>query len=145
MKEPRSIHMTVAHNLLIYLKGTIGQGLLFPSTSKLQLTVYFDADWARCEESRRSTTGYAVFLGDSLISWKSKKQPTVSKSSTEAEYRSLSAGASETIWLQQLLTVFEVDIPSAYVLCDNMSDIYLASNLVHHESTKHIDIDHHFI
>nr|KYP63584.1 hypothetical protein KK1_018163 [Cajanus cajan] len=100
MKEPRSTHMMAAHNLLRYLKGTIGQGLLFPNTSKLQLTVYSDADWARCEESRRSTTGYAVFLGDSLISWKSKKQPTVSKSSTEAEYRSLSAAASETIWLQ---------------------------------------------
>nr|KYP38958.1 hypothetical protein KK1_039767 [Cajanus cajan] len=92
--------MTAAHNLLKYLKGTIGQGLLFPSTSKLQLTIYSDADWARCEESRRSTTGYAVFLGDSLISWKSKKQPTISKSSTEAKYISLFAVAGETIWLQ---------------------------------------------
>nr|KYP33448.1 Retrovirus-related Pol polyprotein from transposon TNT 1-94 [Cajanus cajan] len=109
MQEPRSTHMTAAHNLLRYLKGTI------------------------------------VFLGDSLISWKSKKQPTVSKSSTEAEYRSLSAAASETIWLQRLLTVFEVHVPSAYVLCDNMSAIYLASNPVHHERTKYIDIDHHFI
>nr|KYP70472.1 Retrovirus-related Pol polyprotein from transposon TNT 1-94 [Cajanus cajan] len=138
LKEPRNTHLTAVHNLLRYLKGIVGQGFLFPSSSQLQLTVYTDADWARCEETRRSTTGYAVFLGESLISWKSKKQPIVAKSSTEAEYRSLSI-------VQRLHSTLEVHIPSAYVLYDNMSVIYLASNPIQHERSKHIDIDHHFI
>ena len=95
--------------------------------------------------THRSTSGSCVFLGDVLISWKSKKQTTVSKSSAEAEYRALSSVPSEVIWLRRLLLHFEISIPSAMLFCDSKSAIYLASNPAHHERSKHIDIDYHFI
>jgi len=84
-------------------------------------------------------------LGNDLLSWRSKKQPIASKSSTEAEYRSLSYVTSEIVWLRKLLLHFEVDVPSVMLFCDNKSAINLASNPAHHERSKHIDIDHHFI
>nr|KYP46920.1 hypothetical protein KK1_031491 [Cajanus cajan] len=84
MQSPRSPHLKTVHHLLQYLKGTPGQGILFHSDSNLNLTVYSDADWAGCLNTRRLTTGFAIFLGESLISWRSKRQNTVSKSSTEA-------------------------------------------------------------
>jgi len=86
-----------------------------------------------------------VFLGDTLISWEKKKQPTVSKSSTEAEYRALSSVSSEVIWLRRLLLHFEITIPSVMLFCYSKSAIDLASNPAHRERSKHIDIDYHFI
>nr|KYP43046.1 Retrovirus-related Pol polyprotein from transposon TNT 1-94 [Cajanus cajan] len=145
MQSPRSPHLKAVHHLLQYLKGTPGQGILFPSDSNLNLTVYSDADWAGCLNTRRSTIGFVIFLGESLISWRSKRQNTVSKSSTEAEYGSISTASSELIWLQRLLTHFEVHISSAMLLCDNKSAISLATNPGLHERSKHIDIDHHYI
>ncbi|XP_020237723.1 uncharacterized protein LOC109816956 [Cajanus cajan] len=94
MQSPRSTHLKAIHHLLQYLKGTPGKDILFPSDSKLKLTVYSGADWAGCLNTRRSTTGFAIFLGESLISWRSKRQNTVSKSSTEAEYRSIFAAST---------------------------------------------------
>ena len=86
-----------------------------------------------------------VFLGDTLISWEKKKQPTVSKSSTEAEYRALSSVSSEVIWLRRLLLHFEITIPSVMLFCYSKSAINLASNPAHRERSKHTDIDYHFI
>ena len=113
---------------------------VIPSTS-----AYADADWGGCLDTRRSTSNSCVFLGDALISWKSKKQPTVSKYSAEAEYRALSSVSSEVIWLRRLLLHFEITIPSAMLFCDSKPAIDLASNPAHHERSKHIDIDYHFI
>jgi len=84
-------------------------------------------------------------LGNNLLSWHSKKQPTVSKSSNEAEYRALSSVTSEIVWLNKLFIYFEVDVPSVMLFCDNKYAISLASNPAHHERSKHIDIDHHYI
>jgi hypothetical protein len=95
MHEPQNYHFDTARRLLHYLKGAPGQALLFSSNGPLHLTAYYDADWARCPFTRRSVTGYCIFLGRSLISWKSKKQVTVSRSSVEAEYRSMAATACE--------------------------------------------------
>jgi hypothetical protein len=89
--------------ILRYLQSTLTHGLTFKPSSNLALHVYCDADWAGCPNDRRFTTGFAVFLGLNLISWSSKKQPTVSRSSTEAEYRSLAVTASELLWIMALL------------------------------------------
>jgi len=145
MKVPRVPHIHVVHHLLQYIKFSPGQGLFFPAQNSLNLTAFADADWASCVDTRRSTPGFCVFLGNNLLSWGSKKQPTISKSFTEVEYRALSSITSEIIWLSKLLLYFEVDVPSVMLFCDNKSAISPASTLAHHERSKHIDIDHHFI
>ncbi|GKG00737.1 uncharacterized mitochondrial protein-like protein, partial [Tanacetum coccineum] len=91
--------MQAALHLLRYLKGTILKGLFYPVQPHLQMTGFSDADWASCLMTRRSLTGYCIFLGYSLVSWKTKKQPTVSRSSTEAEYRNMAATTCELLLL----------------------------------------------
>ena len=89
MAAPRTIHFIVVLRILRYVKGTLGHGLQFSSQSSLVLSGYSDANWAGDPTDRRSTTGYCFYLNDSLISWRSKKQSVVSRSSTELEYRAL--------------------------------------------------------
>ena len=89
--------------ILRYLKGTLDHGLHINSSSPTSLTAYSDADWAGCPDTRRSTSGYGVYLGDNLVSWSSKRQVTVSRSSAEAEYRLVAHAVAESIWLRQLL------------------------------------------
>jgi hypothetical protein len=81
--------MEAALRVVRYLKGAPSQGLFFSSNTDFKLIAYFDSDWAGCPLTRRSTTGYCVFLGPSMISWRSKRQKTVSLSSAEAEYRAM--------------------------------------------------------
>lgn len=145
MSHPRTPHLQAVYHVIHYLKGSPGQGLLFSASSSLRLTAFSDADWGGCLETRRSTTGYMVFIGDSLISWKSKKQPTVARSSAEAEYRALASVTSELLWMRQLLRVFEIQVPSVMLFSDNVSAIALAANPTAHERSKHVDIDVHFI
>ncbi|XP_020960750.1 uncharacterized protein LOC107647542 [Arachis ipaensis] len=146
LSKPTTTHLTALHHLLRYLKGSVGQGLLFSAKSELQLMAYANADWAGCPDTRRSVTGYCVFIGDSLISWRSKKkQHTVSRSSAESEYRAMAAVAAELTWLKGLLSDFQVDIPSSMLFCDSQSAIHIATNPTFHERTKHIEIDCHFV
>jgi len=97
MSSPRHLHFAAVHRIIRYLKGSSTCGLFFPKASSLQLMAYSDVDWAICSDTRRSTTGWCMFLGDALISWKCKKQDRVSKSSTEAEYRSMSVACAEVV------------------------------------------------
>lgn len=110
------------------------------------MNAFVDADWGTCTDSRRSVSGFCVYLGTSLLCWKSKKQQVVSRSSTDAEYRSLADVTREILWLQQLLKDFRVQVSTtAKLFCDNKSAIYIATNPVFHERTKHIEIDCHTI
>lgn len=111
----------------------------------MKLSAYVDADWGSCQVTRKSTSGFCIFLGESLVAWKSKKQPTVARSSAEAEYRALAALTSELLWIKQLLRIFEVPVTSVMTFCDSKSAIQLASNPLSHERSKHVDIDCHFI
>lgn len=95
MTNPRHLHFAAVKRILQYINDTPDRGLQLPANSSLQLSAYTDANWARCLDTRRSTTCWFVFFGDSLISWKLKKQKRVSKSSTEVEYRAMSAACSE--------------------------------------------------
>ncbi|KAJ9557475.1 hypothetical protein OSB04_012089 [Centaurea solstitialis] len=108
VSNPRAPHLKAARHLLCYLKQNPGQGVLFSANSSYKVQAYCDSDWGKCIDSRRSVTCYCIFLGNSLISWKSKKQPTVSRSSTEAEYRAMVVTACEIVWIKQLLKDFGV-------------------------------------
>ncbi|GKF39316.1 ribonuclease H-like domain-containing protein, partial [Tanacetum coccineum] len=103
-------------------------------------------DWAGCPTTRRSTFGNCVFLGNNLLSWSSKRQPTLSRSSVEAEYRGVSNVVAETCWLRNLLRELHTPLSSTtLVYCDNVSAVYLSFNPVQHQRTKHIEIDIHFV
>jgi hypothetical protein len=146
MHDPREPHLTVMKRILRYLRGTPDFGLLLHRSSSSDLVVYTDADWAGCPDTHRSTSGYAVFLGDNLVSWSAKQQTIVSLSSVEAKYRAVANGVAEATWLRQLL--HELHAPPSrctLVYCDNIITVYLSTNPVQHQRTKHVEIDLHFI
>ncbi|KAK1663119.1 hypothetical protein QYE76_051278 [Lolium multiflorum] len=146
MHAPRTSHLALVKRVLRYVRGTMDFGLHLLASSSTSLTAYSDADWAGCPDSRRSTSGYCIYYGDSLISWSSKRQTTVSRSSAEAEYRAVAHAVAECCWLRQLLQELHRPLATAtLVYCDNVSAIYMSSNPVQHRRTKHIEIDIHFV
>jgi hypothetical protein len=131
---------------LRYLRDTLDYGLLLRRSASSELTVYIDADWAGCPDTRRSTSGYAVFLSTNLVSWSLKRQNVVSRSSAEAEYRAVANGVTEACWLRQLLQELHAPLTkSTLVYCDNVSAVYLSTNPIQHQRTKHVAIDLHFV
>jgi hypothetical protein len=146
MHNPMEDHMNALRRILRYIQGTSQYGLHLYHSSTASLISYTDADWGGCPDTRRSTSGYCVFLGDNLISWSSKRQPTLSRSSAEAEYRGVANVVSESCWLRNLLLELYCPIHKAtMVYCDNVSAIYLSGNPVQHQRTKHIELDIHFV
>ncbi|CAN6220900.1 unnamed protein product [Urochloa humidicola] len=146
MHAPRDTHAALLKQILRYLKGTTTFGLQLCATSTSSLTAYSDADWAGCPDTRRSMSGFCVYLGYSLVSWSSKRQTTVSRSSAEAEYRGVANAVAECTWIRALLGELHCDIPKATVAyCDNVSSVYMSRNPVHHKRTKHIELDIHFV
>jgi hypothetical protein len=131
MHKPREGHYNAALRIIHYLKGNPGQGLLYPNNSELKLKAYSYADWATCAKTRRSTTGYCVFLGNSLISWRCKKQSTISRSSFEAEYIALANTVCELQWLTYLLRDFKIKFVSLpyYFVTTTLPDISLKIGL----------------
>ncbi|GJU86445.1 ribonuclease H-like domain-containing protein [Tanacetum coccineum] len=146
MHDPREPYFLALKRILRYIRGTLDYGLQLFSSSTTDLVAYSDADWAGCPTTRRSTSCYCVFLGNNLLSWSSKRQPTLSRSSAEAEYSGVANAVAETCWLRNLLCELHTPLSSATIVyCDNVSAVYLACNLVQHQRTKHIEIDIYFV
>ena len=166
MSAPQTPHLAAVLHILRYVKKTTSFGLFYSSQDTSPIRGFTDADWAACSETRRSTGGYCFILSGAAITWQSKKQATVAKSSTESEYLSLSSGASEAAWLQRLLHELQISSSSKplsltlssteirtdlqptkpiSIHCDNQSAIKLAKNPVFHARSKHIEIHHHFV
>ncbi|XP_019167288.1 PREDICTED: uncharacterized protein LOC109163021 [Ipomoea nil] len=143
---PTTEHLAAAHRVLPYIKKAPGQGLFYPKLNDMHLNVFSDSDWGSCSDTRRSITGFCIFLGSALISWRSKKQATVSRSSSEAEYRALAATVCEIQWITTLLRDLRIRLHKpAALFCDNKSEIAIGENHVFHERTKHLDIDCHIV
>ncbi|KAG8499662.1 hypothetical protein CXB51_006097 [Gossypium anomalum] len=146
MHAPTTEHLTALKRILRYLRGTIDYGLIFRPSDRLSLVGYADANWGLDFDDRRSTTGYCIFFGHTPVSWSSKKQQVVSRSTAEAEYRSLAAAASDVTWLMSLLQ--ELHLCSVDVLalwCDNSSAVAVAANPVLHSKFKHVELDLFFV
>jgi len=146
MHDPRDAHWTFVKRILRYIRGSARKGLQLRRSTTPQLVAYSDADWAGCPDTRRSTSGFCVFLGDSLVSWSSKRQAVVSRSSAEAEYRGVANVTAECCWLWHLIGELQVPVDKATIVyCDNISAVYLSADLVHHGRTKHVELDLHFV
>ena len=146
MHSPRNSHFQAANRVLRYLKGTLGLGITFKKTGKMDLILYTDSDFAGSRLDYRSTTGYCTILGGNLVTWRSKKQSVVAKSSTEAEFRALSKGIDEAMWIKYILDDLKIMYKSPIIIrCDNKSAISLAHDPVNHDHSKYVNIDRFYI
>jgi hypothetical protein len=147
MQHPTDHHWTAVKRILRYLQYTIDDGLQIRRSTSTLLSAYSDSDWAGCTDDRRSTGGFLVYFGPNLISWSSRKQATISRSSTESEYKALANATAEIVWLQSLLRELglsrSVQVPVLW--CDNLGATYLSANPRFHGRTKHIEVDFHFV
>ena len=146
MSSPRIPHWDAVVRILRYLKKAPGRGLLYRDHGHKKVEAFSDADWAGSPIDRRSTSGFCTFVGGNLVSWKSKKQNVVARSSTESEYRAMAQTTCELVWMRQLLVELGFKDPAPMELwCDNQAALHIASNPVFHERTKHIEVDYHFV
>jgi histone deacetylase 1/2 len=131
---------------LRYIHGTQTVGITFQQSTSTLLSAFSDADWAGDHDDRRSIGGFAIFFGPNLICWSARKQPTMSRSSTEAEYKSLANATAELIWMEALVKELGISLKEKPCLwCDNLGATYLSANPVFHACTKHIEIDFCFV
>jgi transposase InsO family protein len=161
-QNPGAIHWRAVKAILRYLRGTSGFALVFAPAESTQaaaeapVSIWCDASWAGCKDTRRSTSGYLLRFQGCWIDWRCHKQETVALSSCEAEYMALTDAATEASWIRTLLAELESATcntpvstsraaPIPILHCDSQSAIALAQNDVHHSRSKHIDLRHHFI
>ncbi|XP_070037295.1 secreted RxLR effector protein 161-like [Nicotiana tomentosiformis] len=143
---PKQSHMEAAIRVVKYVKGTTGLGRFIPAKENKQLVAYCDSDWGSCVETRKSIIGYIVKFDGALISWKSKKQSTISRSSVESEFKSMAATVAEVTWLVGLFGKLGVTVNThMQVFCDSKAAIQIAAHPIFHERTKHFDIDCHSV
>jgi histone deacetylase 1/2 len=146
LHKPTTLHWSAVKRILRYLKATSSLGLRIRKSLSTLVSAFSDVDWAGSPDDRRSTGGFVVFLGSNLVSWNARKQATVSRSSTEAEYKSLANATAEMMWVQTLLKELGVRAPRyAKLWCDNLGATYLSANPIFHARTKHIEVDFHFV
>ncbi|XP_040964565.1 uncharacterized mitochondrial protein AtMg00810-like [Gossypium hirsutum] len=146
MHNPLDVHFKAVKRILRYLQGTLSYGLRFTRDSKFLLEGYSDASWGFDVDDRRSTSGFCVFLGGNPVSWSSEKQSVVSRSTAEAEYRSVAHTAAEMIWIQSLLAELCVPVSSkALIWCDSSAAVAVAGNPVMHSKFKHVELDVFFV
>jgi histone deacetylase 1/2 len=146
LHAPTTEHWSAVKRILRYVQDTLKVGITFVKSSSIFLSAFSDADWAGSLADRRSTGGFAIFVGPNLVSWSARKQDTVSRSSTEAEYKALANAAAKLIWVEALLGELGVKLKERPCLwCDNLGATYLSVNPVFHARTKHIEIDFHFV
>ncbi|GJW11056.1 ribonuclease H-like domain-containing protein [Tanacetum coccineum] len=146
MHDPWEPYFLALKRILRSVRGTLDHGLQLFSPLTTDLVAYSDADWVSCHTTRRLTSGYCVFLGNNLLSWSSKRQLALSRSSAEVEYCGVANAVVETCWLRNLLRELHTPLSSAtLVYCDNFSVVYLSCNPVQHQRTKHIEIVIHFV
>ena len=143
--NPKESHLRAVKRILRYLTNTKDYGLFYPKGCPFELVSYSDADFGGSRTDRKSTSGTCHFLGQSLVSWFSKKQNCVSLSTCEAEYISAALACTQVIYMQQTLQDFGITLNNSTIYCDNTSAINLSKNPINHSRTKHIDIRHHFL
>jgi hypothetical protein len=146
LHAPTTVHWAAVKRILRYIKQCTKLGLHIHKSPSTLVSAFSDADWAGSIDDRKSTGGFAVFLGSNLISWSARKQPTVSRSSTESEYKAIANATAEIMWVQILLKELNINSPRiAKLWCDNLGAKYLSANPVFHARTKHIEVDYHFV
>nr|KYP57265.1 Copia protein [Cajanus cajan] len=146
MHNPLEVHWKATKRLLRYLKGTLHHGLHYKASSDTEIIAYCDSDWASDQDDMRSTSGNCVYLGSNIVSWMAKKQRVVSRSSTEAEFRSLASLVTEIQYIQNLLSELHIKSKQPPLIwCDNQGVVLLSGNPVMHTKTKHFELDLWFV
>ena len=129
-----------------YLKGAIDFGLYYDGNHDYSLYGYTDVDWAGSVSDRKSTLGGCFCLGSAMISWFIKKQSSIALSTAEAEYIAACFASCEAIWIQKLMSgLFDLEMDTTEILCDNQSCIKMSKNPVFHDRSKHIEIRYFYI
>jgi hypothetical protein len=146
LHAPTTKHWTTVKRILRFIKKTLGYGLAFQKSKIKLISAFSGPEWVGSIDDRRSIGGFAIFFGPNLIAWSAKEQPTISRSSTEVEYKSMANAAAKIAWVQSLLRelgVLEDDKPGLW--CDNLGATYLSANPIFHGRVKHVVIDYHFV